>query len=95
MHDIICIPMVFKIKNHRTGSVESSVVLTSKIGYFLVGLEVIVNFSKKNNNDLIIIGTHSRTGVDKFLLGSVTEKVIRSAQCSVLTLKMEEKEFII
>jgi len=54
----------------------------------------IVKFSKKHCNDLIIIGTHGRTGVDKFLLGSVSEKVIRLAQCSVLSIKLHEHDFI-
>jgi nucleotide-binding universal stress UspA family protein len=35
--------------------------------------------------DLIVIGTHGRTGFERFLLGSVTEKVLRKARCPVLT----------
>lgn len=34
--------------------------------------------------DLIVIGTHGRKGLDRMLLGSVTERVIRLAQCPVL-----------
>jgi nucleotide-binding universal stress UspA family protein len=39
--------------------------------------------------DLVVITTHGRTGLSRFFLGSVTEKVVRSAGCPVLTLKVE------
>jgi nucleotide-binding universal stress UspA family protein len=35
--------------------------------------------------DLVVLGTHGRTGFERFMLGSVTEKVVRKAQCPVLT----------
>jgi nucleotide-binding universal stress UspA family protein len=35
--------------------------------------------------DLIVIGTHGRTGFDRLLLGSVTEEVLRKADCAVMT----------
>ncbi|MBI1822581.1 MAG: universal stress protein [Nitrospirae bacterium] len=37
--------------------------------------------------DLIIMGTHGRTGVEHVLLGSVAEKVVRMAKCPVLTIR--------
>lgn len=37
--------------------------------------------------ELIVIGTHGRTGLSRFLLGSVAEKVVRHAPCSVLTVR--------
>lgn len=37
--------------------------------------------------DLIVMGTHGRTGVGRFLLGSVAEKIVRAAHCAVLTVK--------
>ena len=36
------------------------------------------------DHDLIIMGTHGRSGVDRFLMGSVAERVVRGAKCSVL-----------
>jgi nucleotide-binding universal stress UspA family protein len=37
--------------------------------------------------DLIVIGTHGRTGLGRFLMGSVAEQVMRKADCPVLTVK--------
>jgi nucleotide-binding universal stress UspA family protein len=38
--------------------------------------------------DLIVMGTHGRTGLERMLLGSVAEKVVRKAACPVLTVKV-------
>jgi nucleotide-binding universal stress UspA family protein len=40
--------------------------------------------------DLVVIGTHGRKGISRFLLGSTTEKLIRSAPCPVLTVRPQE-----
>jgi nucleotide-binding universal stress UspA family protein len=37
--------------------------------------------------DLIVMGTHGRTGIRRLLMGSVTEKVLREAPCAVLTVR--------
>ena len=47
----------------------------------------ISNYARKNNIDLIAIHTHGRSGITKFLLGSVTERVLSSSKCSVLAMK--------
>ena len=44
--------------------------------------------------DLIVISTHGYTGVNRALLGSVTERVIREAPCPVLVVREREHEFI-
>lgn len=44
----------------------------------------IINFAEKNNIDLIIMGTLGKTGIEKFLLGSVAEKVVRSSKVPVM-----------
>lgn len=36
---------------------------------------------------MIVMGTHGRTGLDRYLIGSVTEKVVRSADVPVLTVQ--------
>ncbi len=46
--------------------------------------EEIINISKEKKVDLIVMGTAGRTGLDRFLLGSVAEKVIRTSSCPVM-----------
>jgi nucleotide-binding universal stress UspA family protein len=47
----------------------------------------IVDYAKEAQTDLIVIATHGLTGLDYILLGSTAEKVVRSANCPVLTVK--------
>ena len=47
----------------------------------------IVSFASENETDLIVIATHGLTGLDHFLLGSVSEKIVRRAPCPVLVVK--------
>ena len=44
--------------------------------------------------DLIIMGTHGRSGLDHVLFGSTAEKVVRKAPCPVLTVRSGEHEFV-
>ena len=48
----------------------------------------IVRFARDAGMDLIVMGTHGRTGLDRLLMGSVAEKVLRDASCSVLVVKL-------
>jgi nucleotide-binding universal stress UspA family protein len=52
----------------------------------------IAEHAEKIGADLIAMATHGRTGLSRFFLGSVTEKVVRSAHCPVLTLKVEVED---
>ena len=47
----------------------------------------IVRCAKDRNSDLIIMGTHGRQGINHFLIGSVAERVVRTAPCPVLTVR--------
>jgi nucleotide-binding universal stress UspA family protein len=47
--------------------------------------EIIVKFAEENLVDLIVMGTRGLTGVDRVLLGSTAERVVRTARCPVLT----------
>ncbi len=49
--------------------------------------DVIVETAKKLKADVIIMSTHGRTGLSHALMGSVAEKVVRSAACPVLTVR--------
>jgi nucleotide-binding universal stress UspA family protein len=45
----------------------------------------ILRFAQEGAFDLIVIGTHGRTGLAHALLGSVAEKIVRLSRCAVLT----------
>jgi universal stress protein A len=45
----------------------------------------ILGYARRNAVDLIVLGTHGRTGVSRAILGSVAEGVVRRATCRVLT----------
>lgn len=49
--------------------------------------ETIADYAHRSGAYLIVIATHGLRGLERFLLGSVTEKVVRLAECPVLTLK--------
>jgi len=49
--------------------------------------ETIVQIAQERAADLIVMGTHGRTGLRHLLLGSVAEKVVRLAPCPVLTVR--------
>jgi nucleotide-binding universal stress UspA family protein len=49
----------------------------------------IISYAQSAGMDIIILGAVGRTGLDKFLLGSVAEKVVRSSKIPVLTIPRE------
>ena len=55
--------------------------------------DTIIKAAAAENADLIVMGTHGRTGLNHMLLGSVTEKVARRAECPVLTIGPGAFEF--
>jgi len=53
----------------------------------------ILRCAREGNYDMIVIGTHGRSGLAHVLLGSVAEKVVRKAECPVLTVRPEDHQF--
>lgn len=51
--------------------------------------DTITNYAEANDVDMIVMGTHGRSGVDRYVLGSVTEQVIRTSEAPVLTVNLE------
>ncbi|NPV62757.1 MAG: universal stress protein [Methanotrichaceae archaeon] len=51
--------------------------------------EEIIGFAEKSGMSMIVMGSVGRTGLDKFLLGSVAEKVVRNSKVPVLTVPRE------
>jgi nucleotide-binding universal stress UspA family protein len=54
----------------------------------------IVQYATDAKVNLIVVGTHGRGAVSHFLLGSVAERVVRLAPCPVLTVRSQEREFV-
>lgn len=50
----------------------------------------IVSYADEQDCDVIVMGTHGRSGVDRLLLGSVAERVVRSAPIPVLTISVDD-----
>jgi nucleotide-binding universal stress UspA family protein len=49
---------------------------------------MILDYAEAWNPDLIVVGSHGRKGLDRFLIGSVAESVARHAACSVLVVRL-------
>ncbi len=52
----------------------------------------IVRYAHEHAIDMIVMSTHGHSGLSHFLLGSVTERVVRKAPCPVLTVRAEAEE---
>lgn len=48
---------------------------------------VILEYATSRNVDLVVMGTHGRTGLDRYLIGSVAERVVRLSPVPVLTVR--------
>ncbi len=54
----------------------------------------IIYFAEKNDIDLIVMGTHGKTGIQRFLIGSVAENVVRHSEREVLVVKGESTDLL-
>ena len=63
----------------------------------VMGLAVdeILDYAKKQDVDLIVVGTHGHTGLTRLLIGSVAEKLVRIATCPVLTVHPTGHQFLV
>jgi len=53
--------------------------------------DAIIGCIAKFNADLVVLGTHSRTGIDRFFMGSVAEDVVRHSPVAVLVVPLKEE----
>ena len=51
-------------------------------------VQTIIETAKQNEVDLIVLGCHGRKGIDKFLMGSVSEDIVKYSPCSVVVLRL-------
>lgn len=75
-------------ENCRAGS---TIIRETKIGS---PFYEIIQYAKEHDVDLIVIGTHGRSGLVHLLMGSVAENVVRKAPCPVLTVKPDGHQFV-
>lgn len=68
------------VPRHPGGTVDSEVM-------FGHGARTIAEFARERGIDMIVMGTHGRTGIAHLVLGSVTERLVRIAPCPVLTVR--------
>jgi nucleotide-binding universal stress UspA family protein len=54
----------------------------------------ITDYARAKSIDVIVVGTHGRGVLEHLLMGSVAERVVRTAPCPVLTVRTHEREFI-
>ena len=54
----------------------------------------IISTAREKEIDMIVIGSHGRTGIAHMMLGSVSEKVVRKAPCPVLIVRQPNQKFV-
>jgi nucleotide-binding universal stress UspA family protein len=72
------------LENLRDELIEKELAVKTRLASG-TAYDEILKSSRREKADLIVMGTHGRTGVSHLLLGSVAEKVVRLARCPVLT----------
>ena len=72
-----------------SGPVTRPVVMTAS-----APAPVIIDYAKRHDIDVIVMGTHGRGALAHLLMGSVAERVVRMASCPVLTVRDRERDFV-
>lgn len=75
-----------QLRKAREELVGKNVKVRTMVGHGSAA-EEIVQIAKKDSIDLIVISTHGSTGFERWVFGSVAEKVVRLADCPVLTVR--------
>jgi nucleotide-binding universal stress UspA family protein len=70
-----------QLKSHAHGARVETLILEGD------PVDMILRAAEETHSDVIVMGTHGRTGLGRLLLGSVAESVIRKAPCPVLSAK--------
>jgi nucleotide-binding universal stress UspA family protein len=55
----------------------------------------IIDFAEKNDIDLIVMGSHGKSAIQRFLIGSVAEKVVKHSKIAVLVVRKETTENVL
>jgi len=79
-----------QLRETREKLVGKNVKVRTQVGHGSAADEI-VRIAKTEGADLIVISTHGSTGLEHWVFGSVAEKVVRLAECPVLTVRQQEK----
>jgi universal stress protein A len=79
-----------QLRKVREQLVGKHVKVRTSVGHGPAADEIVI-IAKREGADLIVISTHGSTGLQRWVFGSVAEKVVRLAECPVLTVRQTEK----
>ena len=77
------------LRETRDDLVSRNVKVRTQVGHGAAAEEIVL-IAKTEGADLIVISTHGSTGLERWVFGSVAEKVVRLAECPVLTVRQKE-----
>jgi len=77
------------VKNYARGGTQLELVVHQGMAP-----DSILSFAQANKADVIVMGTHGRRGYDRLMLGSVTDRVMRSASCPVLAVRNPPRDLM-
>jgi universal stress protein A len=80
-----------QLKKAREEMVSKKVKVRTQVGHGSAAEEIVL-IAKTEKADLIVISTHGSTGIERLFFGSVAEKVVRLAECPVLTVRQKKGE---
>ena len=80
-----------QLKKAREEMVSKKVKVRSQVGHGSAAEEIVL-IAKTEKADLIVISTHGSQGFERLVFGSVAEKVVRLAECPVLTVRQQKNE---
>lgn len=78
-----------KLKSHCITAEKKGFRINSRLIRGFSEADTVIDFISANDFDLVVMGTHGRTGLAKMLLGSVTERVVRLSPIPVITVHKE------
>lgn len=78
------------LRRTRDDLVSKNVKVRTQVGHGAAAEEIVL-IAKTEGADLIVISTHGSTGLERWVFGSVAEKVVRLAECPVLTVRQKEE----
>lgn len=85
-------PVAASLLQRLAGDLGRDVPVVTVMESGIPAAELIVKYAARHGIELIVMGTHGRTGFSRALIGSVAERVVRTASCPVLTVSCRVRE---